>query len=51
MMPCNIAVFEGYVHFDALVTMNAVEEGSTDIPAMEKANRQAFYLHYDLEDC
>jgi hypothetical protein len=24
MMPCNIAAFEGYVHFDVLGSMNAI---------------------------
>jgi hypothetical protein len=50
-MPCNKATFEAYVYFDALANVNAVEWGSTSSPTMEMANKQAFYQHFDLEDC
>jgi hypothetical protein len=50
-MPCNKAAFEAYVHCDVLANVNVVEWGSTGSHAMEMANRQAFSLCYDLEDC
>jgi hypothetical protein len=50
-MPCNKAAFEAYVRCDALANVNAVEWGSIGSHVMEMANRQAFALRYDLEDC
>jgi hypothetical protein len=51
LMPRNTAAVEGFVYYDALASVNAVKGGWIKYPAMEKANRHAFYLQHDLEDC